>query len=147
MRKATQKKEVATEVPDNTVFWSVVGIVCIFIVVLAAVMLVKNSITGQIVTRWEDPTTPFSIDPYACLDVPPCKADQSYMCCAEFPLPGTGQKCTQPFYGRFTSEGPRCPEAMPNRCTCPEKFQYRQTWPVPTFPTHDPRRGVGYGGY
>ncbi len=119
------------EVPDNTVFWSIVGVISVFVVVLAAVMIVRTGVTGKIVLQWPEPSRPFSVNPLACTDVQPCGSDVSFVCCAEQPLPGTGRKCTAPVRG-YISEAPMCPDAMPYRCTCPEKHQYRQSWPIPS---------------
>lgn len=146
MRRITQPKEVAEEVPDNTVFWATVGTISVFVLVLAVVMIVREGSTGQIVIQWEQPSRPFDANPYACLDVPPCGDGISFQCCANEPLPGTGQKCTAPLagygemvmgygyqtaYDNYGAGNPVCPKAMRNRCPCPEKFQYRQSWPVP----------------
>ncbi len=139
MRTAAQEKEV----PDSTVFWSIVGVVTIFVVVLAAVLLVRGGTTGQIVHVWENSVRPAERNPYACMDMPRCGSDTSFLCCAENPLPGTGIKCITPLraygeigapnygYDHYGSGNPMCPEHMPFACSCPEKFQYRQTWPVP----------------
>jgi hypothetical protein len=143
MRQLAQQDK---EVPDNTVFWSIVGIISVFVVVLATVMLVRNDTTGNIVLQWEAPSRSFEVNPYACLDVPPCGSETSFMCCAESPLPGTSQKCMAPMMGRaapvtinyrqayanYGANTPVCPLEMPYRCTCPEKYQYRQSWPVPS---------------
>lgn len=145
MRKAAVQKGVLVEdVPDNTVFWSIVGVISVFVVVLAAVMIVRSGATGRIVLQWSQPEAPFEANPYACLDVPPCGSEVSFLCCAEQPLPGTGIKCVAPLAGSLGTtvygspyERPgtsyaRCPPELPNRCTCPEKYQYRQSWPVPS---------------
>lgn len=130
-RLAQQQKEVPLQdAPGNTVFWSIVAVISIFVVVLAAVMIVRTGTTGRIVYIWESPTRPAEWNPMACLDMPPCGSDQSFLCCAENPLPGIGIKCMAPVYG-YTSEPPQCPAHTPYACSCPEKFQYRQTWPVP----------------
>ncbi len=134
---------VEKEVPDNTVFWSTVAVVSLFVVVLATVMTVRYGITGQIVLQWNQPTRPFEADPYACLDVPQCGSEISFMCCAEQPL-WNGMKCTAPLYAKgvkdpelgspydsYSAGNMICPSHMPYRCGCPEKFQYRQSWPVP----------------
>ena len=76
------------EVPDNTVFWSLVGIISVFVVVLAVVLFMRTSMTGAIVQQWPDPYKPYAADPYACLDVPPCQSDTSFMCCAGGDAPG-----------------------------------------------------------
>lgn len=143
MRMRVVEKE-ENEVPDNTVFWSLVGIISVFVVVLATVMIMRNGVTGQIVLQYNQPSRPFEADPFACLDVPPCGSDNSFMCCAATPLPGTDQKCiaplrgfgreSQPNYGydNYGAGNPFCPREMPYRCGCPEKFQYRQSWPVPS---------------
>ncbi len=117
------------EVPDNSVFWATVGIVSVFVVVLAAIVIVKSGFTANIVLQWSNPTRPFEVNPYACMDVPMCGGSNSYMCCAEKALPN-GLKCTQPLLG-YASEAPMCPGAMPYKCPCPEKYPYRQSWPVP----------------
>jgi hypothetical protein len=124
-----QKEAVSKEMPDNTVFWSVVGVACIFVVVLATAMIVRSDITGKIVQQWFEPSRPFESNPYACLDVPMCGGSQSFMCCAAEPLPN-GMKCTQALLG-YASEAPMCPDAMPYKCPCPEKYPYRQSWPIP----------------
>ena len=54
-----QKMVTQKEVPDNTVFWSIVGIVSVFVVVLAAVTFVKSGLTGNIVLQWFDPSVPY----------------------------------------------------------------------------------------
>jgi hypothetical protein len=126
MQKMVQEKEV----PDNTVFWSIVGVVSVFVVVLAAIVVVRSDMTGNIVMQWFQPSRPFAENPYACLDVPMCGGSQSYMCCAENPLPTTGMKCTAPIYG-YGSEAPMCPDTMPYKCPCVEKYPYKQSWPVP----------------
>lgn len=145
-KKAQAKKEVPGEVPDNTVFWAIVGIITVFILVLAVVVFVRSSAAGGIVYQWGPTVRPFSINPYACLDVPPCGDGISWMCCAEQPLPGSNRKCTAPLksyavtptmgypdaYANYGAGQPICPSAMPYRCTCPEKYQYRQSWPVPS---------------
>jgi hypothetical protein len=132
------------EVPDNAVFWSIVGIISVFVVVLATVMVLKSGMSGQIVLQYNEPSRPFSAQPLACLDVPACGSDISFMCCAESPLPGTDRKCAAPLYGygresrqnygydNYGAGNAVCPEQMPYRCGCPEKFQYRQTWAVPS---------------
>lgn len=124
-----QKMVKAEDVPDSSVFWATVGIVSVFIVVLAAVTLVKSDFTGNIVLQWFNPTTAYSRDPMACLDVPMCGSSNSYMCCAVEPL-ANGLKCTAPLY-LYVSQNAQCPASMPNMCPCPEKYPYRQTWPVP----------------
>jgi hypothetical protein len=125
MQKMVQEKEV----PDNSVFWSIVGVVSVFVVVLAAIVVVRSDATGGIVMQWLNPSRPYAENPYACLDVPMCGGSQSYMCCAETPLPN-GMKCTQPMLG-YASEAPMCPDSMPYKCPCPEKYPYRQSRPVP----------------
>jgi hypothetical protein len=131
------------EVPDNTVFWSTIAIVTVFVVVLATVMVVRSGTTGNIVLQYTTPTRPFAANPYACLDVPACGSEISFMCCAEQPMAGTNRKCTAPLqswgqelqrssYDNGGAGNPVCPSHMPNRCPCPEKFQYRQSWPVPS---------------
>ncbi len=124
-----KKEAVNSEVPDNSVFWSIVGVVSVFVVVLAAIVVVRSDFTGQIVQQWASPSRPFELNPFACLDVPMCGGSQSYMCCAEYSLPN-GMKCTQPILG-YASEAPRCPEMMPYKCPCPEKYPYRQSYPIP----------------
>ncbi len=131
MRNAVpQKKEVTEEAPDNAVFWSIVGVASVFVVVLAAIVVVRSDFTGRIVQQWVQPSRPFEANPYACLDVPMCGGKESYMCCAEQPLPN-GMKCMQPILG-YASEAPMCPESMPYRCSCPEKYPYRQSFPIPS---------------
>jgi hypothetical protein len=125
-----QKMVTQKEVPDNTVFWSIVGIVSVFVVVLAVVTFVKSDITGNIVLQWYNPSLPYLRNPMACLDVPMCGSSNSYMCCAEETLP-SGMKCTAPLY-TYVSQNSQCPASMPNMCPCPEKYPYRQSWPVPT---------------
>ncbi len=125
-----QKKEVAEDAPDNTVFWSIVGVASVFVIVLAAMVVVRSDFTGKIIQQWNQPTRPFEANPYACLGVPMCGGSQSYMCCAEKPLP-SGIKCTQPIRG-YASEMPMCPESMPYKCPCPEKYPYRQSYPIPS---------------
>ena len=119
------------ELPDNTVFWTTVAVIGIFIVILSVVLITRYSLTGKVIQRWVDPTIPFSKDPLACRNVPACGGEQSYMCCARGYVPGFGnQRCTAPLY-MLKSEAPRCPEQMPYACSCPEKYQYRQSWPIP----------------
>jgi len=139
-----RKKVVVKDEPDNTVFWSIVGIVSVFVVVLAAVMIVRTGPSGQIVSQWPAESKTFSVNPYACLDVPAC-GGASFMCCAEQPLPRSSIKCVPPMFGfdgtgrigyksAYDSVGygnKVCPPEMPNRCGCPEKFQYKQSYPVP----------------
>jgi hypothetical protein len=127
------------EVPDNSVFWSVVGIVSVFVVVLAAVILVRSGATGGIVYQWQDPYKPYQSNPLACLDVPPCQSDTSFLCCSETD-DQFGRKCIAPIGGTLSVK-PQCPDYKPYMCTCVEKYPYRQTWPVPTKPVARP-----YGG-
>ncbi len=138
-----RKKAVVKEVPDNTVFWSVVGIVSVFVIVLAAVMVVRTGTTGEIVQQWPASKV-FAVNPYACLDVPAC-GDSGFMCCAETVLPGSSIKCVPPMFGydatgkigyksAYNSVGygnKVCPKEMPYRCGCPEKFQYKLSYPIP----------------
>jgi len=143
MRKIAQDEQ--NEVPDNTVFWATVGIISVFVIVIATVMIVRYGATGQVVLQYPQPSRPFEANPYACLDVPPCGSEVSFMCCAEERLPGSSMKCTAPLdgyaggtqgypqaYGAPGAHNLICPDHMPYRCTCPEKFQYRQSWPVPS---------------
>lgn len=127
------RKHIDTEAGDNVVFWSVVSVVAIFVVALAIVITIRSGMTGQIVLGWYEPSAPYARNPYACLDVPPCRGDNSFMCCAEQPL-SNGRKCTAPLKaGAGSGYGTAfCPSEMPNMCTCPEKYPYRQTWPVPS---------------
>lgn len=118
------------EVPDNTVFWSTVGVVIVFVVVLAAVMIARSGSTGQVIWAYQEPSKPFKINPLACLDVPPCGSETSFMCCAFEPVPGLGIKCTAPIQSYLAAK-PECPQEMPYACGCPEKYQYRQSRPVP----------------
>lgn len=120
------------EVPDNTVFWSIVGIVSVFVVVLAVVLFMRTSMTGAIVQQWPEPYKPYQANPFACLDVPPCQSDTSFLCCSGADS-DNGQYCIAPIGGALSVK-PNCPPAMPYMCTCVEKYPYRQTWPVPTKP-------------
>lgn len=125
------RQQANADVPDNTVFWTTVTVVAIFVIVLSTVLITRFAVTGRIVQYWEDPGRPFSEDPVACRNVPPCGAEQSFMCCAREPVPGWGdKKCTAPLK-KYASEAPRCPDAMPFACGCPEKYQYRQSRPIP----------------
>jgi hypothetical protein len=117
------------EAPDNSVFWSIVGVASVFVVVLAAIVIVRSDTTGAIILQWAQPSRPFQSNPYACLEVPMCGGDNSYMCCAEATL-ANGMKCTAPIRG-YGSEAPMCPDMMPYKCPCPEKYPYRQSWPIP----------------
>jgi hypothetical protein len=127
MRQLAQEQK---KVPDRTVFWAIVGIISVFVVVLATVMILRGNTTGQTVRQFFSPSQPFQANPFACLDVPQCGSDISYMCCAEQPL-SNRMKCTAPVRG-WDASMPRCPADMPYKCSCPEKFIYRQTWPVPS---------------
>jgi hypothetical protein len=132
------------EAPDNTVFWSIVGVISVFIVVLASVMVLRSGATGQIVFQFPNPTVPYEPDVYACLGMPPCSSDTSYLCCAPETLPGSNLKCVPPLtqslptlnygspgYGGTGRSMPGCPALLPYACACPEKFQSRQSWPIP----------------
>ena len=127
----THLNERGRELPNNTVFWTTIAVVGIFIIVLSVVLITRYTVTGRIVQYWDEPTRPFASDPRACRNVPACGGTQSYMCCALGYVPGFGdQRCTAPLY-KYKSESPRCPEQMPFACPCPEKYQYRQSWPIP----------------
>lgn len=129
LRKMQEARE--KDVPDNTVFWTTVAVIGIFIVVLSVVLLARHQVTGKIMYQWTNPEKPYLADPIACRNVPMCGAEQSFMCCAKDPVPGFGdQRCTAPIY-KLKSEAPICPGQMPYACPCPEKFQYRQSRPIP----------------
>lgn len=131
LKELRERQQKSSELPDNTVFWTTIAVVVIFIIVLSAVLITRYAVTGRIVQYWEDTSRPFANDPVACRNVPPCGAGQSFMCCSRTPVPGWGnKKCTAPVY-HYASEAPKCPDAMPYACGCPEKFQYRQSRPIP----------------